>query len=174
MNAISGHTAIADLSNAEGAPPTLRTLRRTGRKSVRFTGWHMLEALGCRDAGNIWYDLSLYRSVSESIVVELIARRSAVDEQDISRVEVFASLQEAASWLETYPCAGDVPVPAGLAAGDLPMATTVLQAVQLRQRLARITDEYHSLLSDVFEALDITESAGAEALVRADNAEAAA
>jgi hypothetical protein len=43
------------------------------------------------------------------------------------------------------------------------MATTVLQAVQLRQRLARIADEYHSLLSDVFEALDITEGADARA-----------
>jgi hypothetical protein len=170
MNAISGHAAVADVSTGDGTPPVLRTLRRTGRKAVRFTGWHMLEALGSRDPGTICYDLSLYRSVSESIVVELIARRGAVGEQDICRVEVFASLQEAASWLEAYPCAGDVPVSPALAACDGPMATTVLQAVQLRQRLARIADEYHSLLSDVFEALDITEAAGADADARAEQA----
>ncbi len=162
MNAITGLEAGTDMSSVAGAPPTLRTLRRTGRKAVRFTGWHILEALGTPDPGNIFYDLSLYRSVSESIVVELTVRRSAMDEQDVSRVEVFASLGEAATWLEAYPCAGDVPVPPSLATGDAPMATTVLQALQLRQRIARITDEYHSLLSDVFEALDITENAGAE------------
>jgi hypothetical protein len=42
------------------------------------------------------------------------------------------------------------------------MATCVLQALQLRQRIARITDEYHGLLSDVFEALDITDGAYTE------------
>jgi hypothetical protein len=164
MNAITPHAAHANLSPAEPVPPTLRTLRRTGRRAVRFTGWHMLEAVGSRDAGTISYDLSIYRSVSDSIVAELIARRGMVDEKDISRVEVFASLEEAASWLESHACASDVPVPAALATAEGPMASTVLLAVQLRQRIARITDEYHGLLSDVFEALDITEAAGAAAL----------
>jgi hypothetical protein len=162
MNAITGYAASTETHSATPAPPILHTLRRTGRKAVRFTGWQMLEALGSGEAGTIWYDLSIYRSVAESIVVELVARREAVGEQDFSRVEVFASLQEAASWLESYPCAGDVPIPPTLASGEGPMANSVLQALKLRQRIARITDEYHGLLSDVFEALDITDGASAE------------
>lgn len=164
MNAITGHSAPAELSSGGGAPPTLHTLRRTGRKAVRFTGWQMIEALGSGEPGAVWYDLSIFRSVADSTIVELVVRRRLVEEQDLFRVEVFASLQEAASWLENYPCAGDVPIPPALAAGDGPMATTVLQTVQLRQRIARVTDEYHGLLSDVFEALDITDGTGADAI----------
>jgi hypothetical protein len=162
MNAITGHAASPAFEGDSVSPPVLHTLRRTGRKAVRFTGRQLVEALGSPESGTIWYDLSIYRSEADSVIVELTARRSAVDEQDLSRVEVFASLPEAASWLESYPCAGDVPIPAALASDNSPMATCVLQALQLRQRIARITDEYHGLLSDVFEALDITDGAYTE------------
>jgi len=162
MNAITGHDVSPAFPGDTASPPILHTLRRTGRKAIRFTGRQLVEALGNPEPGTIWYDLSIYRSEADSVIVELNARRSAVDEQDLSRVEVFASLGEAASWLESYPCAGDVPIPPSLASDSSPMATCVLQALQLRQRIARITDEYHGLLSDVFEALDITDGAYAD------------
>jgi hypothetical protein len=165
MNAITGHAASPVFESIPVSPPVLHTLRRTGRKAVRFTGRQLVEALGNPEPGTIWYELSIYRSEADSIIVELIARRSAVDEHDLSRVEVFASLSEAASWLETYPCAADVPIPSALASDDSPMATCVLQALQLRQRISRISDEYHGLLSDVFEALDITDGAYTEQAV---------
>jgi hypothetical protein len=159
MNALTGldeHEA----GSSSRAEPRLHTLRRTGRKAVRFTGWQMVEARGSASpsasAGTMWYDLALYRSVADAIIVELVARRHLMDEPDLCRVEVFQDIQDAASWLEEYPCAQDVPIPATLAAGDAPMAVSVLQAVQLRQRIARINDDYQGLLSEVFEALDIT------------------
>jgi hypothetical protein len=37
--------------------------------------------------------------------------------------------------------------------------------LQLRQRISRISDEYHGLLTDVFEALDITDGAYTEQAV---------
>jgi hypothetical protein len=164
MNAITGLKAEVSLSSGSAPPPILHTLRRTGRKAVRFTGWQVLQAQGCGEDGTMWYDLAIYRSVADAVIAELVARRQNFDEQDLSRVEVFASLAEAASWLETYPCAADVPIPPGLASCDRPMAHAVLQAVQLRQRLSRITDEYQGLLSDVFEALDITDSPSADSV----------
>jgi hypothetical protein len=159
MNALTGldeHEA----GSSGPAEPRLHTLRRTGRKAVRFTGWQLVEARGAASPsaspGAMWYDLALYRSVADAIIVELVARRSLVDEPDLCRVEVFPDLQHAASWLEDYPCAQDVPIPVSLAAADAPMVLSVLQAVQLRQRIARINDDYQGLLSEVFEALDIT------------------
>jgi hypothetical protein len=163
MNAISGlpGTTAGGVS-AIATPAQSFTLRRSGRKAVRFSGWRMVEALGAGEAGSLWYDLSVYRSDTGDIIVELVARRRLLEEQDICRVEVFDTLASAASWLEAYPCASDVPIPATLAAGDGPMASVVLQAVQLRQRLERISDEYHGLLSDVFEVLDLSDVATPE------------
>jgi hypothetical protein len=66
-------------------------------------------------------------------------------------------LRDAAAWLEDYPCGNEVPIPAALAAGQGPMAAAILHSVQLRQRIGRIADDYHCLLSDVFEILDITD-----------------
>ena len=134
----------------------------TGRKAVRFTGWQLVEAQGAIDTGRLRYDLAIYRSDVGKIIVELIARRRCLDEQDLSRVEIFESLVAASDWLEAYSCSDDIPVPASLADGDVPMALSVLQAVQLRQRIARIEGDYKDLLSDVFEALDITDSVAVE------------
>jgi len=38
------------------------------------------------------------------------------------------------------------------------VAVAVLKVIKLRQRIARIQDDYHSLLSDVFNILDITDT----------------
>jgi hypothetical protein len=162
MNALTDLDAETGMASSAGAEPHLHTLRRTGRKAVRFSGWQIVEALGSSGSapvpGTIWYDLAIYRSAADSIIVELIARRGELDEQDIHHVEIFATLLEAASWLENYACAQDVPIPAMLAETDGPMAVSILQAVQLRQRIARIRDDYQGLLSEVFEALDITDA----------------
>jgi hypothetical protein len=155
MNALTEHLAGGESASHAGVAPALHVLRRTGRKAVRFTGWHIVEARG-GEQGTMWYDLSIYRSIADSIVVELIARRAELDAQDMHRVEILPDLRAAANWLEQFECGNDVPIAASLAAGDGPMAACVLQAVQLRQLIARIRDDYQGLLSEVFEALDLT------------------
>ena len=158
MNAIAGLTSqSADCSRNMLPEPGLHILRRTGRKAVKFRGWQMVEAVGAGDTARMWYDLALYRSESGQIIVELVARRRRMLEQDLFRVEIFDTLAAASAWLEAYPCASDVPVPPALADDAAPMAQAVLQGLQLRQRVARITDDFQSLLSDVFELLDVTE-----------------
>lgn len=157
MNAITGFAGEEPFSSAP-APAREFTLRRTGRKSVRFSGWQLVEAKGCGEGDAIWYDLAMYRSDADAIIVELIARRGLAGEQDVSRVESFADVQEAASWLEAYSVGNDVPIPPALSAEDGPVALAVLKAIQLRQRLARIQDDYDGLLSDVFAALDIADT----------------
>jgi hypothetical protein len=161
MNAMNGLAGELDTSRA-GTPaaPVEHTLRRSGHKAVRFTGWQLIEAKGAGEAETVWYDLAMYRSDADTIIVELIARRRLADEQDISRVEVFPSLEAAATWLESYPVGNDVPIPPALGADDGSVATAVLQAIRLRQRIARIQNDFHALLSDVFDALDITETPG--------------
>lgn len=159
MNAMADLSGQADESGqAASVPPTLHTLRRTGRKPVKFSGWRMVESAGAGDGGAMWYDLTLYRSQTAQVIVELIARRSQLGEQDLSRVEIFESLDHAVAWLEAYDCANDVPVPAELMNGAAPMAATVLYSVQLRQRIMRIADEFHGLLSDIFGVLGVADA----------------
>jgi len=161
MNALTGSQPETPEASSIAVTMDLHTLRRTGRKALRFSGHQIVEAKGAGfshdDGASLWYDLSIYRSAAQAVIVELIARRTQLSEQDMFRAESFPTLQDAAAWLENYACAQDVPIPAALAVGAGPMAMSVLQAVQLRQRIARIHDEYQGLLSDVFEALDITD-----------------
>jgi hypothetical protein len=152
MNAITGLKAEVSLSSGSAPPPILHTLRRTGRKAVRFTGWQVLQAQGCGEDGTMWYDLAIYRSVADAVIAELVARRQNFDEQDLSRVEVFASLAEAASWLETYPCAADVPIPPGLASCDRPMysrpSISPIRRVRTRcQAIVRLRKRLRPLLA---------------------------
>ena len=159
MNAITGIIEDSDGTTAgTSGPPQLHTLRRSGRKAVRFYGWQLVEAKGANDSEPVWYDLAIYRSDAELVIVELVARRNLVSEQDLARVETFPTLAAAAAWLESYGVGNDVPIPASLAADTDSVAVAVLKAIQLRQRIARIQDDYHGLLSDIFEALNITDA----------------
>ncbi len=139
--------------------PSCYTLRRNGRKAIRFEGWQLIEAAGSSCDRHVWLDLNIYRTVSGSIVVELIARRAMADHHDLPQVRVFDDLATAANWLEAYRPAESAPIPAGLGAAETALPWAVLQAVQLRQRMDRIELDYHALLSEVFAALDLTEPA---------------
>jgi len=138
------------------------TLRRTGRKAVRFEGWQLIEAIGSDAGRHVWHDLNVYRTAKGCIVIELIARRNLPDHQDLFHVKTFGDLAAAASWLETYRSADDVPIPAGLGEMDVALPWTVLQAVQLRQSIDRLEADYQALLSEVFAALELTDPADAQ------------
>jgi hypothetical protein len=149
-------------AEANGSAPqaaAIHTLRRTGRKAIRFEGWQLIEALGSNGGRHVWHDLNIYRTVKGSIVVELIARRGLADHHDVSHVQTFDDLAAAANWLEAYRPAEDVPIPAGLGGMDTTLPWAVLQAVQLRQRIDRIELDYRALLSEVFAVLDLTDPA---------------
>lgn len=146
---------------ADDDTATLHTLRRTGRKPLRFTGWQVIEAVGAGAPAKLWHDINIYRTVEGTVVVELIARRQDAGERDLFRVESFPDAQAAAAWLEGYRFADDVPVPAGLSSAEMGLPWAVLHAVQLRQQLGRIEENYRALLSEVFAALDVADQADA-------------
>lgn len=134
------------------------TVRRTGRKPMRFEGWLLVEAQTPPDSGALHHDLRLYRTARGAIVAELVTHREGLSAPDVERVESMPDLPAAADWLMGYRCVADLPVPERLTAPETPLALAALHAVSLRQSSARVQDEYDSLLSDVFAALDITET----------------
>jgi hypothetical protein len=148
-----------DVTHGRHEAPTTFTLRRTGRKAVRFEGWQLIEAIGSNNGRHVWNDLNIYRTAKGCIVVELIARRNGPDHHDVFHVKTFDDLPAAAAWLESYRAADDVPIPAGLGEVDTALPWAVLQAVQLRQTIDRIEADYHASLSEVFAALDLTDPA---------------
>jgi hypothetical protein len=133
------------------------TLRRVGRRPLRFQGWQLVEATGYTPAAPVWYDINVFETRAGSIVVELLVHREAMSEPDLSHVEIFKTIAEAAAWLEQYTPAADMAVGGTVAQNNTPLAFAVLQAVQLRQRLARVDDVFRSLLSEVFQGLDLAE-----------------
>ncbi len=165
MNAINdpsrltpAHHPSLDVCSAEQQPAATYTLRRTGRKAIRFEGWQLIEAVGCDRNRDVWHNLNIYRTAKDSLVVELTVRRASADHQDIFIIKTFNDLPAAAAWLENYRPADDVPIPNGLGAIDTGLPWAVLHAVRLRQSIDRIELDYRALLSEVFEALDVTEA----------------
>jgi hypothetical protein len=133
------------------------TLRRTGRKAVRFHGRQLVEAAGPKTERDVWHDLNIYATTEEHIVVELIVRRNPMDRQDIHCVKTFNNLSEAASWLQCYDPTDHAPIPLSFGVVDTALPWAVMQAVHLRQTIDRICIDYRSLLTEVFMALDLTE-----------------
>jgi hypothetical protein len=161
MNAVTDPAGFLPDHRAE-PPPSTFTLRRTGRKGIRFDGWQLIEATGSGGSRTAWHDLNVYRTAKGCIVVELTARRSQPDHQDIAHVKTFDDTDAAAAWLEAYRAGDDAPVPQGLGAGDAALPWAVLQAVQLRQSIDRMEADYRALLTEVFAALDLTDPAEAK------------
>jgi hypothetical protein len=159
MNAINDPAGLVPEHQDDQQPAVTFTLRRPGRKAVRFEGWQLIEAVGSDTNRPVWHDLNLYRTVKDCVVVELIARRTLPDHQDICRVKTFEDLAAAAAWLETYRPADDVPIPASLGAVETALPWAVLQSVQLRQSIDRLESDYQTLITEVFAALDLTDPA---------------
>jgi len=159
---VSENNPASDASLGEQQGAVTYTLRRTGRKAVRFEGWQLIEAIGSDKGRHVWHDLNVYRTAKGCIVVELIARRNLPDHQDVFHVKTFDDLTASAAWLETYRSADDVPIPTGLGEVDVALPWSVLQAVQLRQSISRLESDYQALLTEVFAALDLTDSAEAQ------------
>jgi hypothetical protein len=67
-------------------------------------------------------------------------------------------MTDAASWLQSYRCVHDIPAPACMTCGDVALAHAVVQAVRLRQHIARVEDEYQAMLCDVFAALGLSDA----------------
>jgi hypothetical protein len=164
VNAISNPThaseiAQSSLSSGSTSEPESFTLRRTGRKAIRFQGRQLVEAIGGGHDHNVAHDLNIYETTSGRIIVELIVRRSLPESKDLHRIHKFDDLPSAASWLEAY-CAGeDVTIPSEIGNAETTLPWAVLYAVSLRQTMARIECEYRGMLSDVFMALDLTDPA---------------
>ena len=160
MNAHPGPNELATAadqfaSSAADEPMSTFKLKRTGRRAVRFDGWQLVEAFCSSQGKDVWHDLNLYRTERTQIVVELIARTSLADHQEVCQVHTFETLTAAAIWLEAYNAADDAPIPLSLSQSGTALPWAMLQAVHLRHNIERIVADYRSMLSDVFMALDL-------------------
>jgi hypothetical protein len=177
MNAISDPQhgdpvggAQSTLDSGPAPDAIVHTLRRTGRRAVRFDGWQLIEATGPRGQNQVWHDLNLYRTVANDYIIEMIVSRRELGAQPIHRIGTYRSLGDAAIWLEHYRPSDDIPIPAGLAVADMALPWAILQAVQLRQEITKLELSYRALVSEVFEALDLTDNPEPELPATVDQA----
>jgi hypothetical protein len=81
------------------------TIKRTGRKPVKFSGNLLSEVGGSYFNGqqlNRYHRLRLYKTMSKRYVLEIKYQTCWEGEFDYSEVEVFADSQEIGYFLETY------------------------------------------------------------------------
>ncbi len=126
------------------------TLRRTGRKAVKFEGWQLIEAIGSQENRDVWHDLNVYCTVKDALVVELIVRHASADHLDMFRVKTFDDVADAAAWLEGYRPAEDAPIPLGLGTTD----TAEIAFLKARiQHLELVLETARSLMGSNHERL---------------------
>lgn len=142
--------------------PAVFTLRRTGRRPLRFQGWQLVEASGHVAGVPVWHELNLFQTQAGAIVTELVIRRPGLKERDLNRVTVHDDLSAAAGWLEEQDPVADIPPSVDLDGGG-GMAAAAFQIVALRQLCGRVERDYRALVADVLYALGIVDTADAAA-----------
>lgn len=128
-------------------------LKRTGKRSLRFKGTLIAEAIGWALGASLWHEVNLYRNGRGQYVANIRVLKKSPGDRDIFHAEVFDSLGEAAAFLEDYNPMADVGV--DLDPGeDVDTADLVVRAVGLRQRREQARRDYDALIGDLFYQLD--------------------
>lgn len=153
---VAGATAPpASVSAPEDGP--WFTVKRSGKKPLRFRGVQLAEATSWRLGSPLWHEIALYRRTRGDVVAAVTVFKKAAQERDVFRAESFGSLEEAALFLEGYDPTGDLTPGFDPDDPSLGAAQLALCAAGLRQRAEQTQRDYQALLGDLLYQLDLTE-----------------
>jgi len=134
--------------------PTEDTLQliRSGAPPIRFKGHLLFMFTSHAPGGTLWYELALFEKASGGYVAQIIFFSKRSGEKDIHHVSVARTLDEAAAFFEGHDVRLDIPTEDVPADDTLPVATRVVQATNLAQRLDEAQREYgHAVMKALTE-----------------------
>lgn len=124
-------------------------LRRTGKKTLRFSGTCLAEATGYRRMATHWYEIGLYRRDVGGVVATVRHFHKSQQERDRFVAERFETVEDAMRFLETYRPQNDVPIGFDPACASLSAAEITVLAAGLRARQSDYCHSYDAVCGDI-------------------------
>ncbi len=129
--------------------PAELILRVSGAQPVRAHGTLIVEATSWASSTQAWHEVALYRTTDAECALSVRLRKKAPGETDVCQAEIFVSLEDALSWLETFDPTADLTP--DFDASDRSVSTTeiALRAAALRQQVDAVSRQWRGLLGDL-------------------------
>ncbi|MEM6834556.1 MAG: hypothetical protein AAF562_13135 [Pseudomonadota bacterium] len=141
-------------TNGTSAPYHARiVLRRTGKKTLRFTGDCLAEATGYARQQSQWYEIAVYSRVVGGHVAAVRHFHKSNEQRDRLIAERFETLAEAVSFLENYRPYDELTVPFDPSCPTLSPAEAAIKAVGLRVKYSAYNTAYATVLGDILDSL---------------------
>jgi hypothetical protein len=144
-----GNFAAAALPQAN-----LVTLRRTGERPLSFEGVEVCSAMSYSAGTPLWYEINVYRTVSESFIANVRMFTKSDNDKDRYSAYEASSFDEALFWLEGYNPAEDIRADLPLDSDEISVVELGLKAAAVRMRLSEARRQYKDLLGEIFYAVD--------------------
>lgn len=130
------------------------TLRRTGRRPVFFEGVELCMAMSYVPGAAFWYEINIYRTVSDGFVVYVRLFSKKEQDTDLYRVFEAGSFEEVISFLEDYDAAEDVRIDVLADDQSAPLSELVVRALALRARIDDARRQFSALVGQILFDID--------------------
>ncbi len=150
--------AAADIVTAgsPGLPPaaTAYCLQRAGARPLRFEGSELAMAMSFTPEVPYWYEINLYRTVSQTFVTVVRLFYQSADKSDTLRAWESESIDDAIDTLTQYDAGYDIPVTIDFDVDDAPPAEMAAEAMAMKARISEARHHYKSLAGELLFDLE--------------------
>jgi hypothetical protein len=154
MSAVLNNTSANEYPMVDMPALNHVNLRRTGERPLSFQGVEICNAMSYTPGSPLWYEINVYRTVSESFVANVRMFSKSDNEKDRFSAYEASSFDEALFWLESYNPAEDIRADLPLDNTEISVVELGLKAAAIRIRLSEARRQYRDLLGEVFYAID--------------------
>jgi len=138
---------------AGGEVPVL-VLRNSGGKPLRLRAEILAEGSSRRAGACVWHETAIYRTHDGAWAVALRFLSAAGMEGGVHRARLFATEDEAATWLESFDPACDLSADFDVSDPALSVAQVALKAAALRDRAERLVRAYRVMIGELLYRLE--------------------
>jgi len=133
--------------------PASFTIKRLGKRPLTFEGTELCMAMSFVPNTPFWYEINIYRTVTQGFVVAVRLFFQSEDERDRVRAWECETVDQAFDCLEGYDAGADVRVGRQADDPDLTAAELAAHAFVLRSRVQAQRDQYHGLVGEILDEL---------------------
>ena len=146
--------ANQDGGPAQTAPAMAYKLRRLGGRPLSFHGSELGMAMSFTPTAPYWYEVNIYRTVSQQFVLVIRHFFQSEQEQDTIRAWECETFGEVMDKLESYDAADDVRVTVNAADPDLSLPEMAAHALDLRAKAEAARQQFSGLVGELLYDLE--------------------
>lgn len=139
-----------------GLPPaaTPYCLQRAGARPLRFEGSELAMAMSFTPEVPYWYEINLYRTVSQTFVTVVRLFHQASEKTDTLRAWESETIDDAIDKLAHYDAAYDIPVTIDFDVDHAAPAEMAAEALAMKARVSEARHHYKSLAGELLYDLE--------------------